>query len=92
MSQTKTAQQRAEDAVSQISRYVNGMGREPIHFVTAMSNEHRTLQQSFTKLCMAWLEHLAEAPDYEFDLRNQASRDLAKEIFDKVEYLGLPNI
>jgi len=89
---SKSGKERAEDAVSQISRYVNGFSREPLEFVTAMAGEHRTLQQSFTRLCMAWLEHLAEAPDYEFDLRNQASREVAKEIFANIEYNGLPLI
>jgi len=42
-----------------------------------MENQHRTLQQGFTRLCVAWLKRLAE-PDYHYDDRNKASVRLAR--------------
>jgi hypothetical protein len=45
-------------------------------FVKAMGKEHRTGQQGFTRLCVAWLEHLASVEH--FDDRNKASVELAK--------------
>jgi len=47
-------------------------------FVDRMSREHRTLQQGFTRLVMAWLKYLSETPHY--DLRNEASVEMAKKI------------
>lgn len=50
---------------------VNNMGFDNKKFANAMLNEHRTLQQDFTKLCLTWLYTLAETEH--FDLRNEAS-------------------
>lgn len=48
--------------------------------VMGMAQEHRTLQQCFTGLCVRWLEHLASLRDGQFDLRNQASVELARKL------------
>jgi hypothetical protein len=53
-------------------------------FNDAMSREHRTLQQSFTRLCIGWIEHVA-SDDYYTDGRNQASKNfgvLMKKLFE----------
>lgn len=47
-----------------------------------MSREHRTLQQGFTRLAVAWILDLAKREHY--DLRNEASVTLAKKIVEKV--------
>jgi hypothetical protein len=47
-------------------------------FLNVMVNEHRTLQQRFTALCIAWLEHLATLNEGQYDLRNEAGVELAK--------------
>ena len=47
-------------------------------FVDRMSREHRTLQQGFTRLVMAWIKHLSETQHY--DLRNEASVEMARKI------------
>lgn len=49
-------------------------------FISAMASEHRTLQQGFTRMCVNWLFHLASLNDGEYDLRNQASVELARKI------------
>ena len=64
--------QRDKDAVNFISNYVNSFGTDYKEFAKLMSYEHRTLQQNFTKLCIAWLKELSETESY--DLRNEGPR------------------
>jgi hypothetical protein len=45
-----------KELVQEFSDYVNTFGDKSQEFCQAMSVEHRTLQQSFTKLCLKWLE------------------------------------
>ena len=80
--------QRDTDAVNYMSNYVNSMSSDYKEFAQKMSCEHRTLQQNFTKLCIAWLKQLSETEYY--DLRNQASVEFAKSVKDKL--IGLPTI
>lgn len=47
-------------------------------FVNEMASQHRTCQQDFTRLCLAWLEHIAQNDRH--DLRNEASVQLAKAV------------
>lgn len=63
-------------------------------FIEAMGNEHRTLQQGFTRLVVEWLKHLASLKYGQYDLRNEASVLLAKKLIgsqDKFD-LHLPTI
>lgn len=50
-------------------------------FLMDMRSEHRTLQQSFTKLCLLWLEQCA-SDEYRHDLRNEASHKIAKAVIE----------
>jgi hypothetical protein len=71
----------AMQLAEKISSFVNRSGsQESAEFVQAMSRQHRTLQQGFTGLCVAWIEHLAALQPGQFDGRNQSSVELAKEI------------
>lgn len=65
-----------------ITDYLNILGDEEriAAFVGAMRREHRTLQQGFTRLCLAWFEYLATLSENEVDLRNAASRELARHL------------
>ena len=55
--------------------------------------EHKTLQQSFTRLCVEWLRTLAAAEDWRFDGRNEASQKVAKILMEGHDDLpGLPLI
>ena len=63
-----------------------------VFFVNAMSVQHRTLQQNFTRLCAAWLEHLAALPENCHDARNAASVEYAKRVVAATGKVGLPNI
>ena len=53
------------------------------NFCDQMGREHRTLQQQFTGLCICWFRHLAKQEN--FDLRNQASVELAKLLAPVIE-------
>ena len=54
--------------------------REREEFVEAMAIQHRTHQQGFTTLCLAWLTHLSalEKGKGEYDQRNEASVQVAR--------------
>ncbi len=54
-------------------------GREK--FIEEMANDHRTLQQSFTRLCLQWLEHIA-SDSYRTDGRNEQSQKIARNIME----------
>ena len=43
------------DIVKEVINYVNNGSSNYKEFARLMSYEHRTLQQQFTKLCIAWL-------------------------------------
>lgn len=71
------------ETVKTVSNYVNSMSADYNEFAELMGREHRTLQQNFTKLCVAWLKHLATTEYY--DLRNEASVKFAQSIQDKLD-------
>lgn len=77
-----------KELVTEFSDYVNTFNDKGEEFCAVMSNfcndmsvEHRTLQQSFTKLCLQWLEHCA-SDEYRTDARNEGSHLIAKELLD----------
>jgi hypothetical protein len=72
----KTANEMAEA----ISNYLNNFSKQPAdELVEQLLRQHRTLQQCFSRFCLRWFERVAETP-HGFDLRNEASVGLAKEI------------
>ncbi len=68
-----------KEVVETMSNFVNSYSRNHEEFFEEMSREHRTLQQSFTKLCMGWIEHVA-SDEYMTDGRNMGSKIVAKEL------------
>ena len=81
----------AQEAAKVMSNFCNGYySRQIEEFVEEMSYEHRTLQQSFTKVCFAWIEHLAQSENY--DLRNEAAVEACKSIMANDPNLNLPLI
>lgn len=78
----------AEEAVLAMSDFVNNFGVDEKAFIEKMSYEHRTLQQSFTKLCLKWLEFVA-SDEYRFDGRNEASHKVAKDLLAGWAGLGV---
>ena len=71
----------AKETVVTVTDYLNSFSSKEKAFIEEMNREHRTLQQSFTKLCLAWLENCA-SEDYRFDGRNEASHNISKEVVE----------
>ena len=71
-----------KEMAGEMTDFVNTFSKEPTkEFVQAMANEHRTLQQSFTRLCLEWIEHCA-SQDYRTDGRNESSHATCKAIVE----------
>ena len=76
---------REEKVASQLADLVNCMSLDNKEICKAMTREHRTLQQSFTRLCIEWLKTCA-SDDYRHDGRNEYSHFIAKEIKDSYDH------
>ena len=50
-------------------------------FCENMTNEHRTLQQAFTRLCFEWIKTCA-SDDYRTDGRNEHSHEVCKKVWE----------
>ena len=50
-------------------------------FCREMTRQHRTLQQSFTRLCIHWLA-TCSSDEYQYDGRNEASHRIAKALIE----------
>ena len=75
-----------KELAQNISRFVNTFARDKNdEFIEQMAIEHRTLQQAFTRLCLQWLEYMASLPDNRIDLRNEASRNVARALLTNAE-------
>jgi hypothetical protein len=70
---------KAKHLANEMSNFVNSFSSDHQGFITEMGKDHRTLQQSFTKLCLKWIEYVA-SDDYRFDLRNQDSHTTCKKM------------
>lgn len=66
-----------------ITNNLNCFGFDYEKFCVAMSREHRTLQQSFTRMCFEWIKHCA-SEDYPFDERNCATHVKCKAVVDSM--------
>ena len=71
--------------VEMVFNHINNFFFDPKAFVEFASRQHRTLQQTFTNLCFAWIRHLASLEENQYDGRNEYSVKVAKEIVEKVE-------
>lgn len=79
----------SKKVVGQVTDYVNTFGDTHTEFIKNMELEHRTLQQSFTRLCLKWIEHVA-SEEYRYDLRNEQSHQTCKLIMELFkDYQGL---
>jgi hypothetical protein len=70
----KTGKEMAGEMTDFVNTFSSDSRKE---FVQAMANEHRTLQQSFTRLCLEWIEHCA-SQEYRTDGRNESSHTTCK--------------
>jgi len=71
----------AKEIANEITNYVNTFSNKSEEFNNAMSCEHRTLQQSFTRLALAWIEHVS-SEEYRHDGRNEASHNTCKQLME----------
>lgn len=78
------------ETVGMMSDYVNSFTCDLDDFAAGMAQIHPTLQQTFTKLCLKWLRHLAMT-DY-YDARNQASVEFARSIKKQLDTAVIPLI
>lgn len=82
------------ETAREIADMLNVMGFSTRKFSEAMGAQHRTLQQSFTRTCLSWLQYLSEQEH--FDLRNEASVKMAKQFMKLVRdgqiNDGLPHV
>jgi len=74
-----------------LNRMSNDTARGYLAFSVAMEREHRTLQQAFTRLCVAWFTYAAN-PDYRTDPRNEGTHRLAVALKPVIEDGCLPFI
>ena len=70
----KTGKEMAGEMTDFVNTFSSDSRKE---FVQAMGHEHRTLQQSFTRLCLEWIEHCA-SQEYRTDGRNESSHTTCK--------------
>jgi len=75
--------EKAEKLVRQLTNFVNCMAmhsREQ-QFCELMGREHRTLQQSFSKLCYEWIQYQSKQyVEGNFDPRNEYACKVANKI------------
>lgn len=74
-------QKNYEKAAAAITYELNNISFDPQKLCEALGRTHRTLQQNFTRVCIAWLKYCA-AETYAFDLRNEASHLVAKKLYN----------
>lgn len=82
-------QEKGKNAAEEVSNIVNySVGSGMNSFLEQMSKEHRTTQQSFTRMCLMWLEQVAERKGPQFvDDRNKDSQRIAELLMN--EYVRL---
>lgn len=80
---------KTREQVNQVTDMLNSFTFDYDGFCKQMSKEHRTLQQSFTRLCIYWLCTCA-SDEYRYDGRNEASHLIAKAIIESqdADFIG----
>ncbi len=85
----KTDQEIGEEFADEFSEFCNRMNREPTkHAIAKLLRDHRSIQQNVMRFCVQFIEGMAING---YDLRNEASVTLAKEIM-KIDCRALPYI
>lgn len=91
MGHKELMEQESKALSDKMADFVNSFSTEKNKlFAEAMAGKHRTLQQNFTRLCIAWFQQLAVAEYY--DDRNQASVELARKLKPILDDTYLPFI
>lgn len=74
-----------------VADMLNDFSFNPEKFCEAMTMSHRTLQQSFTRLCIHWLCTCAD-DNYRYDGHNEASHEIAKALINSQDADFIGNI
>ena len=82
---------KTKEQVNQVTDMLNSFTFDYDGFCKQMCQEHRTLQQSFTRLCVHWLSTCA-SDEYRYDGRNEASHEIAKAIIESQDADFIGNI
>ena len=77
--------------VCKVSDMLNSFSFDPEEFCKEFTKEHRTIQQNLTRLCVHWLCTCA-SDDYRYDLRNEASHEIAKALIESQDADLIGNI
>lgn len=83
--------EKIKEQVNQVTDMLNSFSFDYEGFCKQMCREHRTLQQSFTRLCIHWLSTCA-GDNYQYDGRNEASHDIAKALIESQDADFIGNI
>ena len=87
------SRERAKQAALNLSNAVNEMSFDAVSFAEAIRRDHRSLQQSTMRVFVELLKQWAEdANTGNFDLRNEDTVKLARDLLDGVEHTHLSNI
>lgn len=84
-------EEKTKQQVEQVSTMLNSFIFDYNGFCEQMCREHRTLQQSFTRLCIHWLSTCA-SDNYRYDGRNEASHEIAKALIESQDADFIGNI
>jgi hypothetical protein len=74
--------EKTENLFIALSQFCNSFNPDTEGLINEFKNEHRTIQQSFTKFCLKWIEFVG-SDDYKFDLRNEQSHEVCKKILNE---------
>ena len=80
----------AKELATQVAYVINNFSFSYKDFCEAMGREHRTLQQSFTRLCIHWLRYCSELKNY--DGRNEASVIVGKIVAKALDDADIDNV
>lgn len=81
----------AKENADAVASMLNNMCFDEAKFCREMASQHRTLQQNFTRLCVAWL-NTCGSPSYQYDARNEGSHRLGESLAPVLRDVSLPYI
>lgn len=83
---TVREEEQLKEAVAAIDKVAAPLARVPKMLPSFMCRFlHPTIQQNFTRLCVAWLTHLSTIEDGRYDMRTADSVALGREFVAKVD-------
>lgn len=83
---------REKELATNIANALNAFGFKGKDFCEAMGREHRTLQQSFTRLCIDWLRYCGDLEEWQYDGRNEASVIVGKIVSEALNERDINNV